>query len=123
MNLCQPFFSAVFWRRWNSQAAIWTDTRVKKVEREEGVEGWTITHRAGSNVARLARLHDVVERPHDLLGRGLAVSPVDLEDVRVGPQALDGCVDGVHDVLPTETALVDLGRDRQLQVEWTRAGT
>jgi hypothetical protein len=63
-------------------------------------------HCAGTDVADLAAVDDVIEGLHDFLAGGVAVQTVDLENVDVGAQALNAGVDGVENVLAGETDAV-----------------
>ena len=64
-------------------------------------------HGRRPEVQRLAHFHHVVERLDGLLDGGLGVEAVDLVEVHViGPQPPQAVVDGVHDVLARQAALV-----------------
>ncbi len=59
-------------------------------------------HAAGAQIAHLAALDDVVQRLHRLLDGGVGVETVDLPQVEVvGAQALQRCIDGMHQPLAT----------------------
>ena len=66
-------------------------------------------HRARADVAHLARLDQVVQRLHDLLGRDGRVEAVDLQEVDVRRvQALQRLLDVVEDRGAREAGLVDV---------------
>lgn len=65
------------------------------------------TYRTRPNVPHLPTLHHVVQRPHDLLLRRLAVQPVDLQHVDVSAQPLDASLHRVEDMLPRQSDAVD----------------
>ena len=65
------------------------------------------TYRTRPNIPHLPTLHHVIQRPHDLLARRLAIQPVDLQHVDVGAQPLDASVHRVEDVLPRQSDAVD----------------
>lgn len=64
-------------------------------------------HARGPDVADLAGLDDVVQRPHDLLPGHGAVESVDLQHVDVRPQPGDALVHRVNNVFPAEADLVE----------------
>lgn len=78
-----------------------------------------MTYRTSPDIPNLPTLDDVIQRPHDLLARSLAIQSMDLQYVDVRAQTGDTGIDGVEDVLPREADAVDetavvgtRGRDR-----------
>lgn len=61
-----------------------------------------------ANVARIPRLHDIMQRLHRLLDRRFIIEAVALEDVDIVElQALERRLDAVEDVLAAQAVLVD----------------
>lgn len=67
------------------------------------------TYRTRTNIPNLPTIDNIIQRPHDLLARRLAIQAVNLQDINVGAQTLDTGVDSVEDVFARQADAVDPG--------------